>query len=283
MFKIIKKIWSKIRRESSKDVNKPSDLFSNNFLWCAFFQRSVEEVMIPRSEIQGIKSNATFEEVVGFFCQNQLSFAPVFCKNLDEILGVLEAQNILSLYKKITSVPTTESYLGTSSGINDWHHHMKKVSFIPFAATVLEAFLKINEKKVPMVGVFDEHGGIGGIFSLDHGMQSFVAAYLKEKEQVIPQEDTMIIPQDDGSLLLDGRLSLETLEMVLKIPMLHEEISHIKTVGGWLSNHEGRVPLKGQVIRPAEGWCFVIQERDPRIICKALLIEWPHRKEEVKG
>jgi CBS domain containing-hemolysin-like protein len=134
------------------------------------------------------------------------------------------------------------------------------------------------EKDIPMVAVFDEHGGICGAFSFVYGVGNFVHSYFKQKEMALGQKKCFMHRQEDGNFLIDGKCPLEEIEKLLKCPVVPDSLGDGKTLGGWLSSQEGRIPLKGQVVRPHEGWCFIIQEADPTSIEKALLIRWPTKE-----
>ena len=82
---------------------------------------------------------------------------------------------------------------------------------------------------------------------------------------------TCALPISDGSWLIDGKLQIDDLKEVLKIPKLPEEESgRYQTLGGLVMLQVGRVPVTGDVFE-AEGHRFEVVDMDGKRVDKVLV------------
>jgi putative hemolysin len=74
--------------------------------------------------------------------------------------------------------------------------------------------------------------------------------------------DRQVVQRSDGSWLIDGKLQIDDLKEVLKVPALPEEQSgRYQTLGGLVMLQVGRVPVTGDSF-DAIGYRFEVVDMD---------------------
>ena len=85
------------------------------------------------------------------------------------------------------------------------------------------------------------------------------------------QEDQSVVRREDGSLLLDGTLSVNKLKQTLQLKQLPgEENGDFQTLGGFLMARLGRVPAVADHLEFG-GWRFEVMDMDRRRVDKVLV------------
>ena len=123
----------------------------------------------------------------------------------------------------------------------------------------------------------DEYGGVEGLVTLNDILEDLVG----DVASVDMPEERQIVPRPDGSWLIDGKLQIDDLKEVLKIPKLPEEESgSYQTLGGLVMLQVGRVPVTGDVFEAA-GHRFEVVDMDGKRVDKVLVtrVEKPEGEE----
>ncbi|MFW5735524.1 MAG: transporter associated domain-containing protein, partial [Oceanidesulfovibrio sp.] len=113
--------------------------------------------------------------------------------------------------------------------------------------------------KIHLAIALDEYGGTSGLVTFEDVLEEIVGEIEDEYDAPRPEE---IQPLDDGSFLLSGRTSLEDLHVHTGLDLVSEQV---ETVGGYISEHAGRVPLEGERFN-LDNHEFVIKEADQKQI-----------------
>src|SRR5437867_6541057 len=96
-------------------------------------------------------------------------------------------------------------------------------------------------------------------------------------------EERQVVERPDGSWLIDGKLQIDDLKEVLKIPKLPEEESgRYQTLGGLVMLQVGRVPVTGDVFE-AEGHRFEVVDMDGKRVDKVLASRIPTAQTTEEG
>lgn len=225
-----------------------------------FLETSVEDIMIPRSDIIAINYQLPFEEVVKKFLRTGLQWLPVFRDTLDTITGIVSIHCIISLKE-------------SDNEENRWNRHLNQASFSPNSLTIREALHHFHHHhKNPVIFVVDEYGGIEGMLTKGHILKALSGLCMEE----ILEEEEMIISRHP-LWVINGRMDLETFKEELGYDSLftdHDE-ARVNTIGGWLCSYIGRVPLTGEVISHSSGFIFEIRQATPRKIHQIAIRSFP--------
>ena len=114
-----------------------------------------------------------------------------------------------------------------------------------------------------MALVIDEYGGTHGLVSIEDLVEIVVGEIEDEHDEV---DAPRIIRLDNGTFIVDARVSLEDLATSLELVFSAEDLAEdVDTVGGLLTTLVGRVPVRGEIIE-RNGIDFEILDADPRRI-----------------
>ena len=152
---------------------------------------SIDEIMIPKSEIIGIDLSKDIEEIGEFLKDSKKEFFPIFDQNLDDIKGIINLYGInsfLSSQKK-----DTESLLQNSEEV---YFALENTSL----NIQLNNFQK-DKKKVAVV--LDEYGSVKGMVDIKDILEEIVGELSDPHEEV----KIDIKEQKDGSYLIDAGIS----------------------------------------------------------------------------
>jgi putative hemolysin len=138
--------------------------------------------------------------------------------------------------------------------------------FVPGSTSLMRLLEEFRRSHLPVALVIDEHGGVDGIVS----MSDVVAAIVGELPPE-PGEDPLVVEREDGSWLVDGRLSIDALERTLGARVVEDEDSGMyHTVGGLAMSALERVPKTGDTFR-IHGFRFEIVDMDGNRVDRVLV------------
>jgi putative hemolysin len=143
--------------------------------------------------------------------------------------------------------------------------------FIPESMTALEALTIFKTKPDHMALVIDEFGGITGLVTLKDILEAIVGDIPSIEEG----EEAQVIHRADGSLLLDGLLSIDEFKDLLDLGVLpDEEEGRYETLGGLLMTQLGRIPASGDFIELSD-WRIEVVDMDGYRVDKVLVSPQP--------
>jgi magnesium and cobalt transporter len=219
----------------------------------------VREVMVPRLEIVGVERHTPLDEIIPLVLEKGHSRLPVFEGNIDHILGILLAKDLLAFWRK----PESEQDLGQV---------LRTPYFIPEGKKISDLLRDMVERKSQIAVVIDEYGGTAGIITLEDILEEIVGEIYDEYDQLEPR----LVPQEDNSVLVDARLDIEDLMEHFELEELPE--GKFESVGGLLIHQLGRVPQVNDkvVIDHLE---FTVVEADARRAKQVLVKPLTHSEE----
>ncbi|KFN44914.1 hemolysin family protein [Arenimonas oryziterrae] len=216
--------------------------------------RSAESLMTPRIRIVWLDADADREENLATMRETPLARYPVYRGGDTEVLGILEAKHLAGL---IDSDPPADLFakLGTALFVSDSTNALK----------LLDIF---REEQQTLALVVDEYGDIQGLVTLND-LLGAVLGRVHELEN--DDDEALVVERDDGSWLVDGRLSIEEFRELLALQALPGEDDHdFTTVAGMTIAHYGRIPHAGEHF-DWKGWRIEVVDLDGARIDKLLV------------
>src|SRR5690606_37357746 len=116
---------------------------------------------------------------------------------------------------------------------------VRRIPVVPETATLDSVLATMQQTTAHLALVVDEHGGTGGIISLEDLFEEVVGE-IDEGRPAAPE----IEPRDDGSVRAAGTVRLETLGQQLGIELEHDEVD---SVSGLVMAQLDRLPAVGDV------------------------------------
>src|SRR6266699_5977250 len=124
--------------------------------------KTVREIMIPRTDIIAVERTATLKDIVKVFKEYRHTRMPVFEEDLDHIVGLLHAKDLLLFY----TLTNTQKF--------DIDKILRPIKFTPEQKKVDELLLEMRTEKVHMMIVVDEYGGTAGLVSMEDLLEEIV-------------------------------------------------------------------------------------------------------------
>lgn len=205
-----------------------------------FAESTAEDIMTPRTEVDGIADTTPPDEVFDRLRKSEFSRLVVYHENMDNIRGTLLAKEILLRRPK------------------DPFALLRDPIFIDEKARLPELLKKIRDNRTHLLVAIDEYGGMAGIVTL-HDLFEAIVGHIEDIED---EPEFWIEKLDGGEFRMSGRVEVWELNEEFDLS-LDEEVA--RTVGGYVFNTLGRVARQGDEIE-ADGLHFTVEEtRDKRI------------------
>ena len=187
---------------------------------------TIEDVMVPRGEIEALDLDATWDEIIAKITTCHYMRLPVYRGNLDNIVGILLLRKVLPL---IQVGDLNEDALLKS---------MIEPYYIPVSTTLGRQLLNFRQAKRRFALVVDEYGDLVGLVSLQEILEEIVGEFAAPT----PGVTNDIQPQDDGSFLVNGSITIRDLNRRLAWQL---PTSGPKTLNGVITEYLEDIPEPG--------------------------------------
>lgn len=161
---------------------------------------SVEDIMVPRHEVEGIDLQAPEDEIITAIHNTQYTRLPLFDGNIDNVIGIFHARNALHAVLK--------------HGRLD-RDLLRKICRPPYyvqeGTHLYQQLLNFQREKRRVALVVDEYGDFQGLITLVDLLEEIVGEFSTDPSDQIPE----IHRAEDGSLLIDCGIAVRDLNRVL--------------------------------------------------------------------
>ncbi len=208
-------------------------------------EKSVAEIMTPRTDIIGIEAGAGYEDVREALLTEGHSRLPVYEDSLDHIVGMLYAKDLLR-----ASDPAALNI----------REIMRQVVFVPETKDLSSLLKEFQRDRVHIAVVLDEYGGTAGLVTLEDIVEELIGDIADEHEAPPPPQIEHI---DERTVDVDARVRVEDLNESLHIELPVEEA--YDTVAGYVFSRLGCVPSPGDATTEGGVRIEVLEAGDRRI------------------
>jgi len=198
-----------------------------------FGDKLVRDVMTPRPQVFAVKESLTLEQFLEQLREHNFSRVPVYSGSLDNITGLAFAHDLLQISDEEARTRRVASIL-------------RPAAFVPETKRGYELLREMQRDKQHMLIVIDEYGGVSGLVTIEDLLEEIVGNIHDEHEESSPVEEPQ--READGSWLIPGGFPVDRLTEILGEETHPVNGYEATTVGGLVSEIEGRIPLVGEVI-----------------------------------
>jgi len=209
-------------------------------------QAVVDDVMVPRGEIVGIDLDDEWEEILQQLTQTVYTRLPVFRESIDHVEGFLHVRTIIAKLSQ------------RSLKYDDLLKSVRKPYFIPEGTPLTRQLLEFQRRERRLGLVVDEYGDIQGLVTLDDILEEIVGEYTTMGRTTTRQLRKL----DDGNYLVDGAVSIRTLNRRTAWNLPHDE-AH--TLSGLLIEQLEMIPEGKASVRIGDHIMTIIEIRDNMI------------------
>ncbi len=193
-------------------------------------QTRASEVMVPRMDVYAIGLDQTLEDAGSMFIQSGYSRLPVFQDNLDTVKGLLYAKDLLAYWTSSQRETRTIADL------------MRQPYFVPETKRVDELLKEMQTQKIHMAIVTDEYGGTAGVVTIEDIIEEIIGD-IQDEYDLHEEADYEAIGVDEYHVA--AGIDLDDFNELLNVDLPTEDSD---TLGGYIYQHFGRVPLVGEII-----------------------------------
>ncbi len=185
------------------------------------------DVMTHRTDIEAVEINDKIADVIEKTVEAGYSRLPVFEEELDNIKGIIYVKDLL---------PYVGKRVPSEIKIADL---MRPAEFVPESKRCGDLFNEMTEKRLQMIFVCDEYGGIAGLVTIEDLLESIVGNMQDEYDN----EDEEFEQVNETTYTFDGTTDTEELIEVFGIQLPEGEYD---TIGGYIMSELGRIPSEDE-------------------------------------
>jgi CBS domain containing-hemolysin-like protein len=277
----------------------------NNIL--RFREVRVEDVMVPRADIEAVDLSITIGELMVIFEESGRSRMPVYSESLDDPRGMVHIRDLLSYVTKQArnkrrngSRTTASATAGTAekpvrqpkpsfdlgridlSKTVEEAGIIRQVLFVPPSMHASDLMQRMQAARIQMALVIDEYGGTDGLASLEDIVEMVVGDIEDEHDD----EEVMFAKTSDDVFVADARVELEEIAAAIGPDFdVREQLEDVDTLGGLVFAALGRIPARGEVVQAIPGFEFQVLDADPRRVKRVRIVRKrpPARRRPAKG
>ena len=226
-----------------------------------FSDMLAREVMLPRTDMDCLYTNLSWEENMNIVANTKHSRYPVAVEDKDQIIGFVHITDLL--------LPDPEKPLRLEEMV-------RPILNVPESMEISQVLRLMQKKHSQVTLVVDEYGGTAGLLTAEEILEEIVGDLHDEFEDERP--DIEKITEDVYSV--DGRLLIEEVNELVGSDIEDDEVD---SIGGWLFKELEGTPAKGKR-KQVDRFLFEVEEasrlRIPRVKVIRLVVEEPDEEIE---
>lgn len=226
-------------------------------------ETNARELMTPRIDIISVEVDSTITDALSLFIESGYSRIPVYEENIDNIVGLLYAKDLLNLWRNGGAIEDRK--------VRDY---VRPAHFVPETIPADELLRDLRARNVHMVIVVDEYGGTSGLVTIENLIEEIVGDIRDEYDV---DEEAEYIQISELEYICDASMDLDDINDLMDLDLDSDETD---TLGGWVYYKLGRVPDVGDTI-DEEDYTLIVNEVDGRRIRKVLVVLKPEPTDQL--
>lgn len=201
-------------------------------------ERTVEEVMLHRSEIEMVDADADPEAVLAQCLASPYTRLPVYRGQRENIVGVLHAKDLSRVMNSLLREPGKGGRRQAAFRVLDV---ATAAYFVPETTTLDEQLREFLRRKAHFALVVDEYGALRGLVTLEDIIEEIVGEITDEFD---PDRAHPVVRGEDGSVTVDGGMTIRDINRACDWALPDDEAN---TVAGLVIHEAQAIPAPGQV------------------------------------
>jgi CBS domain containing-hemolysin-like protein len=213
-----------------------------------FGNKTLEDVMTPRSDIFFLPLDMPLKEIIVEVCQSRHTKIPIYQEKRDNVCGILHARDLLDAdAEKFSQDPQSLQRI------------LRKPYFVPESKLAADLFRTFRERKLSIALMVDEYGGVTGLVTMEDLLECIFGEIHSPSDAV---HQVSIDDLGEGRYAVDASMPITefNLEMVSDFSDEWGE-----TIGGLLLHHYGELPPEGAAIEVGKFKFIVVEIEENRI------------------
>lgn len=231
------KIWVQSEQEEGGLEREERQMIYSIF---QFGDTLTREIMVPRMDMLAFEVSTPLSEAVKAFTQSGHSRVPVYEHDIDNIVGLLYAKDLLLA-------------MGNDRENGSMRELLRPAYFVPDTKKADSLLAEMQVQRVHMAIVVDEYGGVSGLVTLEDIIEEIVGEIQDEYDL---SEEKLVQQNGPDDYVFLGRIDLDDFNEVMEssIPKVESD-----TLAGYLYDHFGRVPHDGETLQ-TDGLLLTVEQ-----------------------
>ncbi|MBL09571.1 MAG: magnesium/cobalt efflux protein [Acidiferrobacteraceae bacterium] len=191
----------------------------------------VDQVMVARAQMVTIDSSDPFSAILPMVVDSAHSRFPVIDGDMDEILGILLAKDLLR---------------HTAESVDDrfpLEKFLRPPIFIPGSKRLSVLLQEFRDSRNHMAIVVDEYGGVVGLITIEDVLEEIVGYIEDETDE--DEEKKMVLRRDKDAWVIRSELPISRFNKLFDMDL---DDRAFDTIGGLITQQLGHVPRRGERI-----------------------------------
>ncbi len=210
-------------------------------------ETTADEIMTPRTDIVAVEVHSDLQTVLKTITTAGHTRVPVYEENIDNIVGLIYAKDLLS-------------EIGKTSSDFKLRDKMREAYFVPETKPLRILLHEFQNQKQHIAIVLDEYGGTAGVVTLEDILEELVGEITDEYEEFLPEPVREI---DRNTIDVDARTYVDDLNDSFELNLPEDE--DYDTIGGFVFSRLGYIPKTGESL-DYENLKFTISSAEARKI-----------------
>ncbi len=210
---------------------------------------TVEDIMVPRTEIVGIDVDDDWDKIVEQLRLSQHTRVPLYEGEIDRIVGVLHMKRVVH---ELARGRLDREGLIEAANSRDAH-------FVPSGTTLNTQLLNFQRDKRRMAFVVDEYGDIQGLVTLEDILEEIVGEFTTDPATMLHKD---VHRDADGSFVANASTTIRALNRSMRWAL---PTDGPKTLNGLILEFLETIPDPGTTLKLADYTLEVLQTGDNAI------------------
>jgi Mg2+/Co2+ transporter CorB len=210
---------------------------------------TVEDIMVPRTEIVGIDVEDSWDTIIEQLRQSQHTRLPVYRGDIDRLVGVLHMKRVV--HELARGRVEREGLIEAASE--------RDAYFVPSGTTLNNQLLNFQREKRRMAFVVDEYGDIQGLVTLEDILEEIVGEFTTDPATMMHKD---VHREADGSFVVNASTTIRALNRSMRWNL---PTDGPKTLNGLIVEYLETIPEPGTTLKMADYMLEVLQTSDNAI------------------
>jgi putative hemolysin len=231
---------------------------------------TAEEIMTPRTDIDALPYTDDLSKVKDYIRTVGHSRIPVYEENLDHIVGILYAKDLLRWLAEHDDRSTPFVL----------RRILRPAPFVPETKTVRDLMADLLERKTHMTLIADEYGGTAGLATMEDIVEEIFGDIQDEYESHEDESPSVDVDLEAGLADIDARAHIDDVnDELAPLRVSLPESDDYDTVGGFVIVTLGRIPQTGEQLQH-QRLLLTVTDAEPTRVNRVRLQLVPNRDEE---
>ena len=216
------------KRLTDYDENNEKSLIKNIL---QLNEKSVEDLMVPRSEIIAVDHSQTYSDILELIKEESHSRMPVYKTNIDNVVGFFHIKDFIKTPKINFNIDSI----------------LREALFVAPKSPILDLLKRMRSSRIHIGLVVDGVGGVDGLVTIEDLVEEIVGDI--EDEHDAEDVDELIFNKTKSSITVNASYRIDDLEKYFNIKISIPQDDEIFTVGGLVYSKINRIPKNNEIIK----------------------------------